>query len=202
MQRSRKFFGLPLAVPLAPAPALGLPMLFAFHAAVLGAAIAWQSLLPGGAAALLREPRTMSLPWWAAAIGVSWILVLGPALLETHVPALQELGRELYHSVAPITGLRVAAFAGLAGICEEALFRGPVQATLGWPLAALLFGLLHGGFAKRLRVWTMFALAAGGLFGILVEVYDSLSPAIVAHITVNAINMRRLARHAPRKGPF
>lgn len=181
-------------------PALGLLPSAAFYLAVFGAAVAWQSQRHGGAAALWRPPREQWLPWWAAAVAVSWILVLGPALLEDRVPALRQLGADLYEAVAPITRRRVAVLALLSGFAEELLFRGPLQATLGWPVAAVLFAALHGGGARRLWPWTAFALVAGGLFGALVDAYDSLSPAIVAHVTVNAINMQRLTRFAPQAG--
>jgi membrane protease YdiL (CAAX protease family) len=65
----------------------------------------------------------------------------------------------------------------------------------------VLFALSHGGFSRRHLTWTVFALVAGVLFGVMVEYYQSLSPAIVAHVTVNAINMRRLERYAKRPLP-
>lgn len=186
------------AATLNTAAQLTLPTAIAFHTALLGAAIAWQSLREGGAAALIQVPREAPLPWWAAAVLVAWLLVLGPALLEERVAALRRLGEELYEAMAPITRLRVAVLAGLSGVCEEVLFRGPLQASVGWPAAALLFALSHGGFSRRHLTWTLFALIAGVLFGLMVEYYQSLSPAIVAHVTVNAINMRRLERYAQR----
>ncbi len=186
---------------LTAAPALGLALAIAFHTALLGAAIAWQSVRADGVMVLVRPPQDHALPWWGAAVLCSWLLVLGPALLEDRMPAMRKLGEELYEAMAPITSTRVAVLAGLSGICEEVLFRGPLQATVGWPVAAVLFALSHGGFSRRHLTWTVFALIAGLLFGAMVEYYDSLSPAIVAHVTVNAINMRRLERYAKRQLP-
>lgn len=191
------FFGIRVPPLSVARPALTLPMVIAFHVAMFGAAVAWQSQRSEGLAALWRAPRELAVPWWAAAIGVSWILVLGPALIEERSAALREVAAELYAAVAPVTPLRIAVFAGLSGLCEEILFRGPVQATLTWPVAALLFGALHGGSERRLWPWSAFAVVAGMLFGALVAVYDAISPAVVAHMTVNAINMRRLGRYAP-----
>lgn len=192
MAAARKKIAFPLAV--AARPVVPLPAAIAFYLAVLGAAIAWQAVRLDGAGALLRPPVDRAVPWWMAAIGVSWLLVLGPALVEARVRALRVVQAELYAAIAPCTPIRIAALAGLSGVAEEALFRGPLQATLGWPIAAAVFGALHGGLSRRLWPWTVFAVAAGALFGALVAWYDSLSPAIVAHITVNAINMRRLER--------
>ena len=186
---------------LTTAPALSLPLAIAFHTALLGAAIAWQSVRADGVEALVRVPAEAPLPWWGAAVLCAWLLVLGPAILEDRMPTLRKLGEELYEAMAPITTVRVAVLAGLSGICEEALFRGPLQATVGWPVAAVLFALSHGGLSRRHLTWTGFALIAGLLFGAMVEYYGSLSPAIVAHVTVNAINMRRLQRFAKRQLP-
>lgn len=178
-------------------PRLPLWLAVAFHAAMAAIALIWQSFRPEGILGLVRVPFEHVLPWWGAAVGTAWILVLGPAWLEDKLPSLKAVSVELYESVAPITTWRVAVLAGMSGLSEELLFRGPLQATIGWVPAALLFGLAHGGLAKRQRPWMLFALLAGLLMGWMVEYYGALSPAMVAHITVNAINMKRLQRYAP-----
>lgn len=178
-------------------PRLPLWLAVAFHLALVAVALIWQSFRPGGMIGLVRVPSEHLLPWWGAAVGASWLLVLGPAWLEDKLPPLRAVSVELYQAVAPITTLRVAVLAGMSGFSEELLFRGPLQETVGWVPAALIFGLAHGGFSKRQWPWTLFALTAGLLFGWMVEFYGALSPAMVAHMTVNAINMRRLERYAP-----
>lgn len=185
-------------------PLTPLWLVLLFYAAIGAVALVWQAYRAPGLMGLVRVPIEHTVPWWAAAVGTSWLLVLGPALLEDKLPALRAVSVELYESVAPITTRRVAVFAGMSGFCEELLFRGPLQETVGWVAAAVLFALLHGGFSKKHWPWTLFALTAGLLLGLMVEVYGALSPAMVAHITVNAINMRRLERYAPlarRMGP-
>lgn len=163
-----------------------------FYGGMLACGLLWQSQRDEGLGGLLKIPQEHVVPWWAAAIGASWILVLGPAILHDKSRALRQLSVELARQIQPITTWRVTVLAGLSGVCEEVLFRGPLQATIGLVPAALLFALVHGGGQRRLWVWFVFALVAGLLFGGLVAWYGSLSPAIVAHITVNAINMQRL----------
>jgi membrane protease YdiL (CAAX protease family) len=168
-----------------------------FYLGVLACGLLWQSQRAGGLQALFQPPAERLVPWWAAAIAASWLLVLGPALIEDRLPPLRQLATDLAAQMQPITPLRIAVLAGLSGVCEEVLFRGPLQSALGWLPASLLFALAHGGGQRRLWVWFVFALTAGLLFGGLVLWYGSLSPAVVAHITVNAINMQRLRRYVP-----
>jgi membrane protease YdiL (CAAX protease family) len=83
----------------------------------------------------------------------------------------------------------------LSGLAEEALFRGPVQYVAGLWLTSLGFGLLHGGSRRELWPWTLFAMVAGLAFGELTRRYGSPWPATLAHVLVNAVNLRRLGRY-------
>lgn len=80
----------------------------------------------------------------------------------------------------------------LSGFAEELFFRGAVQGSFGIGWATLVFALLHSGPGPRFRMWTLFALIAGGLLGALVLWRDNLLAAILAHAVVNAINLWRL----------
>lgn len=81
----------------------------------------------------------------------------------------------------------------LSGFAEELLFRGAIQGSLGIWVATILFALLHSGPGGSFRLWPVFALVAGALFGALVLWRGNLLAAIVAHAVVNAINLGRLA---------
>ena len=82
---------------------------------------------------------------------------------------------------------------GLAsGVAEEAFFRGALQPALGWLLASLIFGLVHFAPRRELLPWTGFALGAGMLLGGLFEWTGNLVAPIVAHVVINAVNLRRL----------
>ena len=77
----------------------------------------------------------------------------------------------------------------LPGICEEVLFRGAIQGVLekrgsifGVVTAAILFGLFH------LDPWRIIPAALLGVFfGLLVLRTNSIVPAIIAHISNNAL---------------
>ncbi len=175
-------------------PHLRLASAVAFYVGVLVLAAIWSMLMSAGLLPILAIPKDKTLPWWLAGVGAALAIVVVTALAERHSPALRRLSAELGDLVAPVTLPRVLVLAGLSGICEEALFRGPVQQTLGLVPAALVFALLHGGLSRRYLAWSLFALLAGLCFGVLADVYASVAPAAIAHIVVNAINLRRLAR--------
>jgi membrane protease YdiL (CAAX protease family) len=107
----------------------------------------------------------------------------------------QRLMRELDESLLPLfrnsTPLELALIALAAGLGEEALFRGAIQAGLGQlatpvvglVVASVLFGLVH--FITR-----TYALLAGliGLYlGILFLVCDNILVPIVVHATYDFV---------------
>ena len=133
-----------------------------------------------------------SLPWWLAGLLVGAGLVAVSWLAERLWPAMARLSAELAASVGPVGVGQAVVWALASGLAEEALFRGAVQHALGYVAASLIFALLHGGVSRRLIAWSTFALLAGLCFGLLVEAYGCLWPAVLAHVVVNAINLRRL----------
>jgi membrane protease YdiL (CAAX protease family) len=81
-----------------------------------------------------------------------------------------------------------------SGIAEEALFRGALQPVVGLVWASLLFALAHLVPRRELLPWSLFSLAAGFLLGGLYAATGNLVAPIVAHVVVNAANLRRLSR--------
>jgi len=182
-------------------PHLRLALAAAFYGALLVAAAGWAVLTEPGLALLTGQPVARAVPWWAAGLGAGLALVLLTSLAESCTPAVRELAQELAVLVAPATWPRVLVLAVLSGVCEEALFRGPVQHVFGFVLASVGFALLHGGLSPHYRVWSAFALLAGLTFGALAVAYASPWPAALAHVVVNAINLRRLGRAAATSLP-
>lgn len=167
-----------------------------FYLGMLGIAALWASWTDPGLAMLWRAPVTRTVPGVAAGVGVGLGLVVVTMLAEPWVPALRRLAEEIAEVVAPVTAGRVMTFALASGIAEEALFRGPVQHSVGFVLASVGFALLHGGISSRYIAWSTFALLAGLSFGVLAEAYQSIWPPAIAHVVVNGINLARLARIA------
>ena len=157
----------------------------------LGATLSWST--DGGQA--LRAPGQ----WTAhvAALAAAGLLVAMSAVAKARSASVRALGQQMAHALQPLTWPRIGWFALGSGVGEELLFRGPLHAWLGLLPTAALFGLVHGGFRPGLRSWTWFALLAGLLLGGLREWSDSVWPAVLCHVVVNAVNMHRLRRYAP-----
>ncbi len=105
----------------------------------------------------------------------------------------RKLEDELRRMLGPVELREVVALALLSGFAEELFFRGAVQAAFGWVAATVLFTVLHTGNGRSFRLWTLFAAIAGLVFAGLVIWRESLLSAMVAHIVVNAVNLRHLA---------
>jgi membrane protease YdiL (CAAX protease family) len=110
------------------------------------------------------------------------------------LPSASSLEAKLGEMLRGIDTPEVIALALLSGFAEELFFRGAVQAAWGWPLATLLFALLHVGPGAAFRSWTLFAAVAGLLFAALMLWRGNLLAPVVAHALVNSINLGRLAR--------
>lgn len=134
--------------------------------------------------------------WW-----LDLLLGVGAGLLllglwkgaERLFPLARDLEDKLGAVLGPLGRSEVVALALLSGFAEELFFRGAVQGSFGWLPAAILFALLHTGPGRAFRLWTLFALIAGLLFGGLMALRGNLLGPVVAHVVVNAVNLWRLA---------
>ncbi len=127
------------------------------------------------------------------------LLLAATGLAERFWPRFRALGDTMAAQLGPITPLRALLLALLSGIGEEALFRGPLQAALGVVAATVLFAALHGLGNRRLWPWPLFAAFAGGMFAALAWQFHSPWPGAVAHVVVNAVNLRRLGQRYSRR---
>jgi uncharacterized protein len=126
-------------------------------------------------------------------IGVgSAALLLGFwALGRRSIRKMAELEHLLANAIGPLSPEEVIALALISGFAEELFFRGAMLHSWGFVASTLIFGLVHTG-RGAFRYWTVFALLAGALFGGIVLLTGTLFPAILAHILVNAVNLRQL----------
>lgn len=137
--------------------------------------------------------------WWldlGLGIGAGLLLLGLWSVAERIFPLARELEARLAQALGPLNGSEAFALAVLSGFAEELFFRGAVQGSLGWVAATLLFGLLHSGPGKAFRLWTLFAILAGAVLGLLMVWRGNLLGPVVGHFLVNAVNLRRLASRA------
>ena len=144
---------------------------------------------------LLLDPQSWGWDLAAGAAGGVALLGLWHGA-RIFLPQARRLEGELARVLSSIDRHEALALALISGFSEEVFFRGAVQgafASHGWLWAALLFALLHTGPGPAFRLWTLFAFVAGLVFGGLTVWTGNLLAAVVAHVLVNGVNLRRLA---------
>ena len=180
---------------LRPGPRL-VPLALAFYGLVLAAAVGWRQWSDG---AWPWAPASGAPPWplparLLAGIGYGAALVVAARVWTARSDAGRRLSEELAAAIGPIGTPAALLLAALSGLAEEAFFRGALQPRVGWLAATVLFGLAHFHPRKELRVWSLSAGLAGLGFAALFELSGDLVAPALAHATVNAVNLRWLAR--------
>lgn len=103
---------------------------------------------------------------------------------------------EFVRVLGPLKAMDVLILAASSAVAEEWVFRGVLQPWLGLTITSVLFAAAHPPLTDALIPWTLFAGIVGFALGALVEWSGSLWPAVVAHGTINGINLARLSRRA------
>ncbi len=104
----------------------------------------------------------------------------------------EALARELAAMIGKRSLRDCIVLAVASGLVEEAFFRGALQPRLGLVVASLVFGLAHFVPKRELLPWSGFAIGMGFLLGGLFIATGNLVAPAVAHIGVNAVNLKRL----------
>jgi len=166
-----------------------------FYGALFAVALAWstwsgRSVFYASRAA--AEAGVAPLLDGAAGLAVAAATIA----LSRKITECTQWGDAMGRALAELLGKRslrdCIALGVVSGVAEEAFFRGVLQPALGWLTASLIFGLVHFAPRRELLPWTGFALCAGLVLGGLFEVTGNLVAPIVAHVGINAVNLRRL----------
>jgi membrane protease YdiL (CAAX protease family) len=179
------------------APRLSLLKLAAlFYGALFGAAWGWaaltqRSLFFADADALRRGVHPLGDP--ALGLLAGGLVILLSREFTRRSRWGENLARALAAVLGPLSMADCVVLALLSGVAEEAFFRGALQPRVGLVAASLLFALAHFAPRRDLWPWTLFSLAAGLLLGALFEATGNLLAPVVAHATINAVNLRMLS---------
>ncbi len=130
-------------------------------------------------------------------IGLGLLIVLLSRLLTARFAWAAVLTEEFRLLLGPLSRREVLLIALLSGTAEELLFRGLLQPALGLWIAAAIFGLLHIGPNRRFIPWTVMAFGAGLVFGGTFAWTGNLLAPVVAHVTINYLNLRYLTASPP-----
>ncbi len=91
-------------------------------------------------------------------------------------------------------GWTIPLLALFSAVGEEIFFRGALQEFIGFWFAVAIFGVAHFPFSRKMWAWPLFALAMGAVFGGVTIWTGTLWMAIVAHGTINGLNMWMILR--------
>jgi membrane protease YdiL (CAAX protease family) len=139
------------------------------------------------------------------ALGVAATVPLVPVLLlvrRARFPGVRRMRELLHRLLTPIAGAltppTVIALAAVAGISEELLFRGVLQAglvgSIGAPAALAVASLIFGALHALTSTYAIYATILGVYLGALYVWTGSLLPAIVVHALYDAIGLMVVRR--------
>jgi membrane protease YdiL (CAAX protease family) len=133
----------------------------------------------------------------AVDVGIGAVAGMGVIRLSRELTLRTRWGEALADALAGAIGRlsvgKCIVLALASGVSEEAFFRGALQPLVGLLAASVIFGLAHFAPRRDLWPWTLFAAATGLLMGLLFEWTGNLIAPTVAHVVINAVNLRLLA---------
>ena len=170
----------------------------------VGAGIAFA--LSEGQRGVLTSPSWVGLEGGTAvlaSVALGAILATGTIALTPRLVARFAWARDLHDTLRPVvhgaSSLQLAATATLSGLAEELFFRGMLVQVTGLFVASIAFGALHQVKGPGRWIWASWATVMGLLFGAVFCLTGSLVGPILGHVAINAVNLRYLRDHAPRK---
>jgi len=170
-------------------------LVMALYLGLGAAAVVWASLRGGASVWRLPEPaeaRVFSGLALGLIVGLGFVFASRMALHRFEWA--RDLHREFRSRLLPMTEGEIVILALASSLGEEMFFRGALMPVVGLVPSALLFALLHIGPRRQHWPWTLSSLAAGLLFGAIFAWSGDLTGVVVAHFTVNFLNLRHVAQ--------
>jgi membrane protease YdiL (CAAX protease family) len=179
-----------------PGPGRLVRLAFLFYGLLLAVAVGWRVGIHGENLFFAPGSFSTGAPLRDLGVGVlaaAVVVALSFALTRT-TRIGEALARSLARVLGPLQGRHCVMLALASGIGEEAFFRGALQPRVGLLVASLVFALAHFVPRRDLAPWSLFSFLAGLLLGGLFEVTGNLLAPTVAHVAINAINLRLLVK--------
>jgi len=169
-------------------------LVLVLYLALASAGIAWSTLR--GDASVWRFPGEEA-PQTLAGVLAGLFIGLGFVFASRYATHRFEWGRALHRDLrallGPLPGAEILVLAVASAVGEEIFFRGALLPAIGIWASSGIFALLHVGPKLRFLPWTISSFVAGMVFGQLFLWSGDLGGPVVAHFTVNALNLRYLS---------
>lgn len=161
----------------------------------LGAAgVAWGAWQ--GRPNIWRFPARTEPPQVALGVLVGLLVGLGFVFASRLTVHRYEWARALHRDfrarLGPLPTWEVIVLAGASSVGEEVFFRGAFVPAAGLWISSLVFALLHIGPRLRYLPWTLSSFLAGIVFAQLFAWAGDLTGPVIAHFTVNFLNLGHL----------
>jgi uncharacterized protein len=144
--------------------------------------------------------------WRDLGIGVALglVVVALSRVFDRYFEWSRGMSRQFKEILGPIRPVDVAVIAFASSVGEELLFRGFLLPWLGLVASSVIFGVVHGfspgpmdQMVATMRKFLPLVIAAtvmGFAFGWVVEYTGNLLAAVVAHFTINYLNLNEMYR--------
>lgn len=169
-------------------------LVLVLYLGLASAGLAWSTLR--GDASVWRAPGRED-PQMLLGVVAGMLIGLGFVFASRFATHRYEWGRALHRDLrallGPLPGFEIVTLAVGSAVGEEIFFRGALLPVIGLWASSAVFALLHIGPKLRFLPWTFSSFVAGVVFGQLFLWAGDLSGPVVAHFTVNALNLRYLA---------
>lgn len=132
-----------------------------------------------------------------AGLAVGLLVVFTSRLSVHRFEWARSLHREFRALLSPLTDFEIVVMALASSVGEEMFFRGALVPTFGLFGSSLVFALLHIGPARaraRFLPWTLASFVAGLILGKLFLWSGDLTGPVLAHFTINFLNLRHVAQ--------
>lgn len=171
-------------------------LVFVIYLGLAAAGVAWSTLRGDGSVWRLEGRETAQSLLGAVAgllIGLGFVFV--SRFAAHRYEWARALHRDMRSLLGPLPDAEVVVLALASSFGEEIFFRGALLPAVGLWISSLIFALLHIGPKLRFLPWTVSSLVAGLMFGQLALWSGDLTGPVVAHFTVNFLNLRYLSAH-------
>jgi hypothetical protein len=145
----------------------------------------------------IYEPHRTSFWLWAGpfvglAFGLAMVFL---SRLATHSMEWARVLHQEFHAVVhELSSKEMFILAAASSVGEELFFRGAMLPATGLLTSSVLFSLMHVRGQWRFLPWTIMSFIMGLAMGVLHMKTGNLGAPIVAHFTINFLNLNYIAK--------